>query len=40
VVREAPEKPASGTCATQGSRQQRNGPEADFGTTAGSHIYG
>jgi hypothetical protein len=27
------QKPASGTCATQGSRQQRNGPEADFWTT-------
>ena len=27
-----PEIPASGTCAKQGSRQQRNGPEPDFWT--------
>jgi len=34
------QKPACGTCATERSHQQRNGSEADFGTTAGSRIYG
>ena len=40
VVREAPEKPASRTCAAVGFRLKRNVPQPDFGTTAGSHIYG
>jgi len=40
VVGEAPEKPASRTCAAAVSPEFCDGPEADFGTTAGSHIYG
>jgi len=34
-----PEKPASQTCAAAVSPEFRDGPERDFGTAAGSHIY-
>jgi hypothetical protein len=34
------QKPASGTCATGRSRQQRNGPERDFRGVWAAHFYG